>query len=466
MTSLTFPSMRLQWGAALAVWCLSGCTLAPVYERPQLPVAQQWPTTTPASVATDSVDTTGLQWEEFIIEPRLRALVALALEENRDLRLAVLAVRQAQAQYQIRSADQLPTLQLGAMGTRQPKTDGSGQINSSYSVGVLSTAWEIDFFGRIASLKEAALAQYLATQEGRAAAQIGLVAAVASTWLSLRTNDALLALAQRTLASREESLRLLRLRFEQGVASAIELRQAESLSAAAQVALVQQERLRSLDVNALTLLVGQPLSLAQLNTDGVSELPLGVTPVGLPSGVLVRRPDVRQAEQQLRAANAQIGAARAAFFPRIALTTSVGTASSSLSGLFQNGSWGWTLSPQALLPIFDAGRNQAGLDTAQVGRDVALAQYEKTVQVAFREVADALAGQVTLVKQLDAQQAQVAAESSRVELAAQRYRNGIANYLEVLDAERALFATHQALAQVQLAIGLNRVNLYKVLGGG
>ena len=293
---------------------------------------------------------------------------------------------------------------------------------------------------------------------------------MSSTWLSLQANESLLALTRQTLKTREDSLRLTKLRFDNGAASALDLRQAESLSAAAQVALAQAERARLLDVNALNLLVGEPLPVSLLNPatpDGA--LPAAVladVPAGLPSDLLTRRADVRQAEQQLVAANANIGAARAAFFPRISLTASVGTASSDLSGLFRDGSWGFTLAPQALLPIFDAGRNQAGLESARAGRDIALAQYEKAIQTAFREVADALAGQATLGEQLRAQEVQAAAEADRFRLAELRYRNGVASFLDVLDAQRSLFATQQALVQTRLAQQQNRVALYRALGGG
>jgi multidrug efflux system outer membrane protein len=356
-----------------------------------------------------------------------------------------------------------------------------------YSVGLALSSWEIDFFGRIASLKEAALAQYLASEEAQRATQTSLVAAVASTWLSLQANEELLALTQRTLATREDSLRLSKLRFDNGASSALDLRQAESLTASAQVALAQQRRLRALDVNALTLLVGQtppaallptaaPAPAAPASNDGtavaVPAAPamgasmLRDVPAGLPSDLLTRRADIRQAEQQLIAANANIGAARAAFFPRISLTASAGTASSDLSGLFKDGSWGFTLAPQALLPIFDAGRNRANLDAAWAGRDIAVAQYEKTIQTAFREVADALAGNATWGDQLAAQQVQATAEADRFRLAELRYRNGVSSFLDVLDAQRSLFATQQALAQTRLAQQQSQVALYKALGGG
>lgn len=451
--------------AVAAVLALAGCSLMPVYERPAAPVAEQWPTLGGAAPADAAARAAGdLPWQEFVQDARLRELVERALADNRDLRVAALAIEQARAQYQIRAADQTPTLNLAATGNRQPKSGGG--ISSTYTAGLAMASWEIDFFGRIASLKEAALAQYLATEEARRAVQTSLVASVANAWLSLQANDELLALTQRTLATREDSLRLIRLRAEQGVASDLDLRQAESLVAAAQAALAQQQRLRALDVNALTLLVGQPLPPGLLDTQGL-EAPLRAdVPAGLPSDLLARRADVRQAEQLLISANANIGAARAAFFPRIALTASAGSASGSLAGLFKDGSWGWTLAPQALLPIFDAGRNQAGLDSALAGRDIALAQYEKAIQNAFREVSDALAGRATLGDQLRAQQAQVDAEADRARLAELRYRNGVASSLEVLDAQRSLFAAQQALAQTRLAQRQNQVVLYKVLGGG
>ncbi len=468
----------------LAVAALSACSMIPAYERPAAPVAAQYPDQ--SAVPTGGLAAADIAWSDFVGDARLRELIALSLANNRDLRVATLNIEQVRAQYQIRQADQFPTVNVAATGNRQP--DGTGGIASTYSVGLALSAWEIDFFGRVASLKEAALAQYLASEEARRAAQTSLVAAVASTWLGLQANEELLALTQRTLATREDSLRLSRLRFENGATSALDLRQAESLTAAAQVALAQQRRQRSLDLNALTLLVGQapPSHLLPIATPVAAAAPAAAdstavvppaapamgasmlrdVPAGLPSDLLTRRADIRQAEQQLIAANANIGAARAAFFPRISLTASAGTASSDLSGLFKNGSWGFTLAPQALLPIFDAGRNRANLDSAQAGREIAVAQYEKAIQTAFREVADALAGSATLGNQLAAQQRQADAEAERFRLAELRYRSGVANYLDVLDAQRSLFATQQALAQTRLAQQQNQVALYKALGGG
>jgi multidrug efflux system outer membrane protein len=471
---------------SLAVAVLAGCSMMPTYERPAMPVAPEWPVATPAAAA-NATPAADMAWSDFVGDARLRELIAMSLANNRDLRVATINIEQVRAQYQIRSADQFPTVNLAASGTRQPAADGSGGINNVYSVGLALSSWEIDFFGRIASLKEAALAQYLASEEAQRAAQTSLVAAVASTWLSLQANEELLALTQRTLGTREDSLRLSRLRFDNGASSALDLRQAESLTASAQVSLAQQRRQRALDVNSLTLLVGQtppagllpaaaPAPAAPATREGtVVAVPaapamgasmLRDVPAGLPSDLLTRRADIRQAEQQLIAANANIGAARAAFFPRISLTASAGTASSELSGLFRDGSWGFTLAPQALLPIFDAGRNRANLDSAWVGRDIAVAQYEKTIQVAFREVADALAGNATWGDQLAAQQVQATAEADRFRLAELRYRNGVSSFLDVLDAQRSLFATQQALAQTRLAQQQSQVALYKALGGG
>ena len=464
------PKLSVLCTAAL----LGACSMMPAYQRPATSVAADWPAANGVAVVTSAWPAADIEWQSFFSDDRLRRLIAAALKNNRDLRIAVLNIEQAKAQFQIRRADQDPGVNLTATGARQPgarAANASSTITSTYTAGLAVTAYELDFFGRVASLKEQALAQYLATEEGRKTAQISLVASVANTYLSLLADDELLAITQQTLGTREESLRLSKLRFDNGVTSELDLRQAESLTEAARVSLAQLQRQRALDENALTLLIGQPLT-----PDLVVVLPAGKgladasmmadVPVGLPSDVLVRRPDIRQAEQQLLAANANIGAARAAFFPRISLTTSVGSASSRLSGLFKSGSWGLVLAPQLLLPIFDAGRNQAALGFANTVRDIAVAQYEKSIQTAFREVADALAGQATLGEQLRAQQAQVAAEAVRFKLADLRYKNGIASSLDALDAQRSLFSVQQALVQTRLAQLQSQVTLYKTLGGG
>ncbi|MFN7156549.1 MAG: efflux transporter outer membrane subunit [Acidovorax sp.] len=450
--------------ALAAAALLAGCSFIPTYERPAAPVPVAYATT-----ATQASAAATVPWQDYFAEPRLQQLIETALANNRDLRVAVLNIEQARATFQVRRADLYPGVGLAANASRAPAT-GTGDLTNSFNVGLAISAWEIDFFGRVSSLKEQALAQYLATEEGRNAAQVSLVAAVANGWLTLLADEELLDLSRQTLASREESVRLTQLRLDAGVASELDYRQAQSLTQAAKATLAQQQRQRALDENALALLLGQALpdnvrtSLAGSRlADAPAMAPL---PAGLPSDLLTRRPDIRQAEQQLIGANANIGAARAAFFPRISLTTQAGTASGELSGLFKSGSWGFSIAPSLLLPIFDAGRNQANLDSAQASRGIAIAQYEKAIQTAFREVSDALAGQATLGEQAQAQQLQAEAESARLQLADLRYRNGVSSYLDLLDAQRSLFAAQQAVVQVRLAQLQNQVSLYKALGGG
>ena len=300
--------------------------------------------------------------------------------------------------------------------------------------------------------------------------QVSLVAGVANGWLTLQADEELLDISRRTLATREDSLALAKMRREVGLASDLDYRQAESLAEAARATLAQQQRQRALDENALALLLGQPLPddiRASLAGSRLASVPaMADLPAGLPSDLLTQRPDIRQAEQQLIAANASIGAARAAFFPSITLTAQAGTASTELSDLFKSGSWAFTPTVSALLPVFNAGRNQAALDAAKAGRAIAVAQYEKAIQSAFREVSDALASQSLLAEQSRAQQAQAAAEAERLRLSDLRYQNGVASYLDLLDAQRSLFALEQAVVQVRLAQLQNQVQLYKALGGG
>lgn len=459
--------------ALTAAVLLAGCSMIPTYERPVAPIATRFPAYASSSGSAAQVDgalpAASIAWQDFFSDAKLKRLIDLALVNNRDLRVAVLNIEQARAQYRIRRADQLPTVSGALTGSRAP--NGNGGITSLYNVGLTVTAYELDFFGRVSSLKEAALGQYLATEEGRKTAQISLVSAVANTYLSILADEELLEITRQTLSTRQESIKLSKLRFDNGVTSELDYRQAESLLEAARVAYAQQQRQRALDENALTLLVGQPLA-GDLPTAASQSAPLAQAqlmadvPAGLPSELLTHRPDIRQAEQLLLAANANIGAARAAFFPKIALTVAAGSASSHLSDLLQSGSWGWTLAPQLLLPIFDAGRNNANLDSSKAGRDIAVAQYEKSIQTAFREVADALATRSTLVDQLQSQQAQANAEAVRFKLSDLRYKNGIASYLDLLDAQRSLFTAQQAVVQTRLAQLQSQVTLYKTLGGG
>lgn len=448
--------------AAVAAGLLAGCSFIPTYERPAAPVpdAFAYPS------ATEGTPAAQLDWQKFFADEKLRGLMSAALANNRDLRVALLNVEQARAQYDIRRADIFPTVGVAASATRAPSAV-NGQQATTYQAGLALSAWELDFFGRLRSLSEAAVAQYLATEEGSRAAQTTLLSSVANAWLSLVADEELLALTQETLRTRQETLRLTKLRFDNGVSSELDFRLADSLFQTARASFAQQQRQRALDLNTLGLLVGQPLPTDFASGTTMAAVALPDVPAGVPSDVLAARPDVRQAEQQLVSANANIGAARAAFFPRISLTAAAGRASSELSGLFDGGGkWAYTVAPQLLLPIFDAGRNAAGLRSANVARDIAVAQYERSIQQAFKEVSDALAGRATLGDQLEAQAAVAEAESVRVRLSQMRYDAGVSSSLDLLDAQRSFFTARQAEIQTRLARLQNQVLLYRSLGGG
>lgn len=460
---------RLALAGALAVALtagLAGCgSLAPEYQRPAAPVPQAFPGATAAAASASGPAAADLDWARFFGDERLKRLVGLALQNNRDLRVAALNIEAARATLTVRDADRWPTVSAGFSESRTPT--GRGSINSLYTAGVQVTGYEVDLFGRLKSLSDVAAAQLLATEEARKAVQIALVGSVAQAQLALQADDELLRVTQDTLASRESTYKLTQLRFNNGASAEPDLRQAETLLEQARVSLAQTRRQRALDENALQLLLGQALP-----ADAPAALPLqaaaGMPALqpGLPSDVLLRRPDVRQAEQALIAANANIGAARAAFFPRISLTGSLGSASTQLSGLFKAGSWAWSFAPSVLETLFDAGRNEANLKLARVGREIAVAQYEKAVQTAFREVADALASRDGLAEQLAAQERLTKSESERARLADLRYRNGAAGQLEWLDAQRSQLAAQQGLVQVQAQLAQSQVQLYRVLGGG
>jgi len=458
--------------ALAAAMLLAGCSLIPTYERPAAPV----PTTFPGDPAQPAGPAAAaVPWEDFFTDARLNGLIRTALENNRDLRVSVLNIEQARAQFQVQRASLFPAVGLTGSGSRsspnpyQAFDSSVGSVSSQYSVNLGITAWEIDFFGRIRALKDQALAQYLATEESRKAAQVSLIAAVATGWLTLIADDELLELTRQTLTTREESVRLTKMRFDNGVSSELDFQAANSLAETARASYAQQQRTRMQDENALALLLGAPVP-ASATAGGIKGLesvqPMPDVPAGLPSDLLAERPDIRAAEQQLIAANANIGAARANFFPRVSLTTTLGTASSEFSGLFDSGSKAWSFAPSVTLPIFDAGRNRATLDSAKAGREIAVAQYEKSIQTAFREVADALAGRATLGEQVRAQRAQAEAEGVRFRLSDMRYRNGIASALDLLDAQRSLYTAQQSAVTTRLLQLQNQVTLYKTLGGG
>ena len=443
----------------------TGCSFIPQMGKSDLPVVDQYPIAT-AATNTPAAD---IPWKSFYTDARLQQIIGLALENNRDLRVAVLNIDKARAAYDIQGSQLYPEIGVSANASRG-KSQLTGQYANSYSVGLATASWEIDFWGRIRSLKDQALATYLATDEGRKATQISLIAAVANSWLSLQADEELLEISRSTLQTREESIKLAKLRLDAGAASELDYRQAQTLTETARATLAAQTRQRDLDINALTLLVGGQVPqelLTSLKGKKLTDLPaLTDVPAGLPSDLLLRRPDIRSAEQQMIAANANIGAARALFFPNISLTASAGFANNEISDLFQSGSKFFSIAPSLYLPIFNAGRNQANLEVAEVSKKIAAAQYEKSIQTAFREVSDSLVSRRTLADQLKAQQAQVDAVSAQFKLSDLRYRNGVSSYLDLLDAQRTLFSAEQGVVQVRLAMLQNQVNLYKVLGGG
>ena len=450
--------------AAASLSALAACSLNPVYERPAAPVAAAYPAPSAAG------DASAIGWRDFFIDPALQALIAEALENNRDLRIAAQRIAEARALYRVQDADKLPTVALGASDTRgrtpaDLNLTGKPLLGSDYQIALGVASYEIDFFGRVKSLSEAALNQYLATAEAVATARIALIASVAQAGLMERSLAEQQAITRRTLETRETTLRLTQQRLEVGSASALELRQNEILVQSARAALRALERQRSQAHNALVLLVGHPLAMPEYAAPTAASLMADI-PAGLPSDLLAQRPDLRAAEQRLKAANANIGAARAAFYPRISLTGIYGTGSNELAGLFRPGSNTWEFLPQISLPIFDAGRNQANLDVAQARKNIAVADYEKSIQNAFREVADALAGRATYAAQIEAQQAVVRAEQQRLDLTEQRFAVGVASALERMDSQRELLSAQLALVQLRQDELNNRIALYQALGGG
>jgi multidrug efflux system outer membrane protein len=454
--------------AALAL--ASACSLAPRYERPAAPVAPAFPGAPAAQPAATSPGDVG--WRDVFGDPRLQALVSLALERNRDLRVSALNVELVRAQYRIQRAELFPHVTGNASANVQRTPAdlsplGRATSGTAWSVGAGIPAFELDLFGRVRSLSSAALEQYLATEEARRSAHLALVAEVATQYLATRALDDQVALARSTLEAVAASLTLTRRSAEAGRVSELDLRTAESQVETARFNLSAAEQQRAQAENALVLLVGGPIP-----TDLPAPLPLDAQPfvaelpAGVPSDVLVRRPDVLAAEHALKSANASIGAARAAFFPSISLTATGGTASSELSRLFGSGSATWVFFPRITVPIFAGGALRASLDVAEVRKSIEVAQYERAIQGAFREVADALVARAAIEDQLRAQTARVAAEGRRFQLSDRRYRAGIDSYLTVLTAQRDLFAAQQQLIQTRLSRLANLVDLYRALGGG
>lgn len=448
---------------------VAGCaTLQPPLPEaaPSIPAEWPLPATTPAATDDDTaVLAADIGWRDFFADPRLDELVAQALDNNRDLRVAVLNVERARSQYGIQRADRLPS--LGAEASMIRSGGDNLDVSESYSASAGIAGFELDLFGRVHNLSQAALQRYFATDEARRSAQLALIAGVANTWLTLAADRELLSIAQATLASQQASFKLTEQRHDLGAVSGLDVSQARTVVETARSDVARFEGQVAQDRNALTLLVGGPVDpslLPDAFTPQVSGL--ASLPAGLPSEVLLRRPDVLAAEYQLRAANADIGAARAAFFPSITLTGSIGSTSDELSGLFNGGNGIWSFIPQINIPIFQGGRLTAALGMANADRDIALAEYEKAIQSGFREVSDALALSRTLAEQRAAQEALVAAATRAHELSQARYDAGQDSYLVLLDAQRTLYAARQSLVATQLAEQANRVTLYKVLGGG
>ncbi|MCQ4253205.1 AdeC/AdeK/OprM family multidrug efflux complex outer membrane factor [Stutzerimonas stutzeri] len=449
---------------------LTGCSLIPDYQRPDAPVAGDWPQGEAYQQGAAQAFEQTLGWREFFRDPALQQLIEVALENNRDLRVAALNVDAYRALYRIQRADLLPAVSADGAGTRS-RTPGdlsmSGEpaISSQYSA-TFGVSWELDLFGRLRSLRDQALEEFFASEAAQRSTQISLIASVANAWLTLQADQALLQVTRDTLKTYEESLGLTQRSFDVGVASALELRQARSAVDSARVSIEQYTRLVAQDRNALTLLLGQNLPAGLPSGDGLERTQLAALPVGLPSDLLQQRPDILQAEYQLRAVNASIGAARAAFFPRISLTGAAGTASRELSGLFDGGSGYWSFSPSISVPIFNAGQLRANVDYAQISKNIQVAQYEKAIQTAFREVADGLAAQTTYTRQVQAQRDLLETSEDYYNLAERRYRTGVDSYLTLLDAQRQLFSVQQQLISDRLAQLTSEVNLFKALGGG
>ncbi|WP_295936049.1 efflux transporter outer membrane subunit [uncultured Xanthomonas sp.] len=469
MSALTRMSV-----AVATLLALSGCTLAPTYVRPAAPVPADLAAVDAAPAAGAATDTLAMpDWQQVFLDPRLRQTIALALQNNRDLRVAVLSIDKARAQYRLQRAAQLPSFDANASMSRSRTSaasndDGVSQVSTSDTLQVGLSSWQLDLFGQLRSLKQEALQNWLSSAENQRNVRLTLVAQVAAAWLTVGADQAQLALAQQTLDSQAQTLQLTERRHSIGSASGLDLAQQQTSAESARVAVASAATQLAQARDALQLLVGAPVDAALLPTaqamqDSVALAPL---PAHLSSAVLLQRPDVLAAEHTLQAANADIGAARAAFFPSLSLTASTGRSSDALSTLFSAGSRTWSFVPSITAPIFHAGALKASLDASKLGKDIAVAQYEKAIQSAFAEVADALATRDHLQAQLTAQQALVDASQRSYTLADARYRAGLDGHLPVLDAQRSLFAAQQALIALRLQDASNRVTLYQVLGGG
>ena len=478
-TNLTFnaaPAPLLTLTLALTL-LLSGCVnLAPTYQQPAAPVAGNWSQSSAGQESSQNgqnvVAADSINWRNFFRDERLRSVIEQSLTNNRDLRVAALNIERARAQYRITDADRYPAVSAtgASTATRTPASTsntGSAVTSHTNSVSLGVSSYELDFFGRLKNLSDTALETYKYQVETRRSTQISLVAQVATAWLTLASDRELLDLARDTLASQTHTYELGLRTHEIGTTSGVDLATLEASVESARADVGRYTSQVAQDINALTLLVGAPVDPALLpDSLPAAAAVLLEPPSGLPSETLLRRPDVLAAEHTLIGAHADIGAARAAFFPSITLTASGGTASSTLGGLFKAGTGAWTFAPAINLPIFNAGSNRATLDAAMIARDIDLATYEKTIQTAFQEVADALAVRNTLEQRMDAQRRATAAYEKSYRLSDARYRNGIDSYLASLVTQRAMYSAQQTLISLRLTEQGNRITLYKVLGGG
>ncbi len=472
---------RLAFLTLASATMLAACDLAPRYQRPALAVPPAFPQGGPYPAAdAGAPDVATIGWRDFFTDTKLREVIALGLANNRDLRLAAANVLQARAQYRAQRADLFPTLAGNATTSIRHSGSGGGSVGSgasgprdaggtskTFAVDIGVSSFEVDLFGRVRNLTKAAQEQYFATRAAQDATRISLVAEIASAWLTLASDKDQLALSQRTLTSFQQSVDLTRAQFEKGIASELDVRQAETNLAEARFDVAQLSTQIAQDQNALNLLVGASVG-PELLPDGLGTgaFTLANLPAGVSSAVLLKRPDVTEAEDLLKSQNANIGAARAAFFPTISLTAAAGSASSALTSLFTGGTWSWNASNTSMLTLFDFGRNRANLRFAEASRDAAVATYEKSVQTAFREVSDALAQRGTIDEQVAARVAKADSAGVAARLSEARYRNGIDSFLTTLVAQRTFYSAEQALVTTRLARETNLVTLYSTLGGG
>jgi len=451
---------------------LGGCNVAPDYDRPAALVPDPWPTGPAYADQSETVatDVASLAWSNVFTDPRLRQVIQMALENNRDLRLAGLSVERARAMHGIQRAELLPVFGAGASATRQGvpadlSATGSPFTYNQFGANLFLSSWELDFFGRIRNLADRSLLEYMATEQARRSAQVLLIAGTVNAWLTLAADRETLNLAETTLASQQAAYDLVKLRLDRGLVPELDLHRAQTQVDVAKVDVARLTQVVAQDKNALDLLAGVPvpedLLPAELKDAGAIRQ---ISP-GLSSEVLLLRPDILQAENQLKAAHANIGAARANLFPRITLTGALGTGSNELSGLFKSGNLAWHFSPQVTVPIFDP-RTWGAIKVTEVDRETAVTQYEKAIQTAFREVADTLAVLGTVDRQIAAQESLIRASEETYRLATVRYDKGVDNYLSVLDAQQALYAAQQRFVTIRLTKIANQVRLYAVLGGG